>query len=106
MADTITIHAVGDVSPARDRGGFLLAPTASVLSKADIGFANLRTHFRKKNLREQAPQVIRSIKIGNHPPGMINCLAAQQMPRRSLTRASKFVLLRVIAAFGWDKRAS
>jgi len=50
MADTITIHAVGDVSPARDRGEFLLAPTASVLSKADIGFCQLENPFSEKKL--------------------------------------------------------
>jgi Bacterial capsule synthesis protein PGA_cap len=50
MADTITIHAAGDVSPARDRGEFLLAPTASVVKQADIGFCQLENPFSEKKL--------------------------------------------------------
>jgi Bacterial capsule synthesis protein PGA_cap len=50
MVDTITIHAAGDVSPARDRGEFLLAPTASVVRQADIGFCQLENPFSEQKL--------------------------------------------------------
>jgi hypothetical protein len=50
MADNIMIHAVGDVSPARDRGDFLLAPTAAILRQADIGFCQLENPFSEKKL--------------------------------------------------------
>jgi hypothetical protein len=50
MADKITICAVGDVSPARDRGEFLLAPTVSFIKQADIGFCQLENPFSRKLL--------------------------------------------------------
>ena len=50
MADKITIHAVGDVSPARDRGEFLLAPTAAFVRQADISFCQLENPFSRKML--------------------------------------------------------
>jgi len=50
MADPITVHAAGDVSPARDRGEFLLSPTASIMRQADIGFCQLENPFSAKKL--------------------------------------------------------
>ncbi|MBI2986723.1 MAG: CapA family protein [Deltaproteobacteria bacterium] len=50
MADKVTIYAVGDVSPARDRGEFLLAHTAPILNQADITFCQLENPFSRRAL--------------------------------------------------------
>lgn len=50
MAEKVTICAVGDVSPGRDRGEFLLAPTAGFVKQADISFCQLENPFSRKIL--------------------------------------------------------
>jgi hypothetical protein len=45
MASHVTIYAVGDVSPGRDRGELLLSPSASILKQADIDFCQLENPF-------------------------------------------------------------
>jgi len=50
MVENVIIHAVGDVSPGRDRGEMLLAHTAPILKKADITFCQLEQPFSTKVL--------------------------------------------------------
>ena len=82
MADKITIHAVGDVSPARDKGEFLLAPTAAFVRQADISFCQLENPFSRKILSNGTRDTPR-IRTGSPPVGPINSLAAQRMLKRS-----------------------
>ncbi len=51
MVDNVSIYAVGDVSPGRDRCEFLLAHTASILRQADITFCQLEQPFSRKILQ-------------------------------------------------------
>ncbi len=54
MANKVTLYAVGDVSPGRDRGEFVFTPTKSILKQADITFCQLETPFSERSIQKDS----------------------------------------------------